>query len=277
MATRNTPVDQPEAATADAGAQQADDAEQSGQAATSGARMPSISSMIRYMAPDAIAERRRKARENFGRVTPLPNGVAEVADDSSKVAADAPPTARVSAPSPWARSRDGEIDKAALPSATMPIVPPTSSDVAGPEERDDAAAPRARDRRHTWLIVAICAAVAVVGPILMILVGRTRRPIEEGRGAATASVHAAATATPSASAPTPSASALPSAPSAASTVEHGTPEASALAATTPAARTSAPPPPSAPPRPPRRRPPQTPARDGGAAQPAPVSSDFVQE
>jgi serine/threonine-protein kinase len=263
MTTRNTPTDESEQML-QAGAQEADEAERSSQTAASGARMPSISSMIRYMAPDAIAERRRRARENFGRVTPLPNGVTKAPDDSPQPAADVPPAERVSAPSPWARSRDGEIDRAALPSAAMPVVPPTSSDVVPPIERPKAAGSGARERRNKWLIVAGCAAVAVLGPIVMIVAGSMRKPIEP-RGSGAASARAAESATATASVPVPATSA---------SVTPAPTDASSSAPTADTAPTGAAPPvtprtaPERPPAPPVRKAAPT-AADAGPPAPPP--------
>ena len=247
MTTRNTPTDESEP-TLEAGTQDANESERSSRAAASGARMPSVSSMVRYMSPDAIAERRRRARENFGRVTPVPNGVAKAPDDSAQIAANAPPAARVSAPSPWARSQGGEIDKAALPSAAMPVVPPTSSDVAPSPERRRGMGSGASVRRNMWPIVAVCAAVAVTAPIVVVVAGSTRKPIEQpGNGSAAASARAVATTMPSASAPTPAASSTAPAPavsSAAPTVHEEPSSVPAVSTVRPApapARTQAPP------------------------------------
>ncbi|APR78521.1 Hypothetical protein A7982_03868 [Minicystis rosea] len=131
------------------------------------------------MSPEAIAERRRKARENFGRVTPVPAGVQKTAGGPPAV--DMPAAERTSGPSPWAQRTGFEIDKAALPSATMPARTSSPSDLE-PTQDHKPAPPGAGSRRHTWIIVAVCTVVAVVGPLLMLMAGRMRAPVEQGGG-----------------------------------------------------------------------------------------------
>lgn len=222
MATRKTPTDMSEDAFNDARGGDKDTRD----------RMPSLTTVIRYMSPDAIAERRRKARENFGRVTPVPAGAEPVLDEAPH-ATDTPDAEPTSGPSPWAQA-GVEIDKAALPSATMPA---RTSDPADPEPaRDEKAAARGlHGRRHTWIIVAVCTVVAVVGPILMIIAGRTRRPVEEHGGVATASARPAAPAT-SPAPMSPSASVAP----ALTAVPSSAPTAAPAPSSVPAAVTARP-------------------------------------
>ena len=209
-------------------------------------RMPSVSSMIRYMSPEAIAERRKQARENFGRITPTPGDASEEAHDDPPEEQSTPIDERVSAPSPWALSNGAEIDPAVLPSATMPVNGAGPTEAPPPRPQPKVASPGQLRSRRTWIIVAICTVVAVVGPIVMVVAGHTRKPIEQ-HVSVPASVGAPEPAAPSASVPAPATSApvapaVPASPSSAPTADPA-----------PAAVTARPgPAPARPPAPPPR-------------------------
>lgn len=228
-------------------------------------RMPSVSSMIRYMSPEAIAERRKQARENFGRITPTPGVASEEAHDDPPEEQSTPIDERVSAPSPWAQSNGAGIDPAVLPSATMPVNGASSAETAPPRLHPKAAPPAQLRSRRTWTIVAICAVVAVVGPIVMVVAGHTRKPIEQ-HVSVPASAGAAERAAPSASVPAPATSA-PVAPAV-----TASPSSASTADPAPAAVTARPgpaPAPARPPAPPARTAAPTTVDAGPSAPPPP--------
>ena len=113
--------------------------------------VPDIAKVLEEHTPEAVTERRRKALELVDRPTP------------------APP--RVSAPSPWAQGAGGELDKAALPSATAPAV----EEQAGATE---AVAPPAGGvlARHSWRVVAACATVGAMVLLVAVLVEMGKAP-----------------------------------------------------------------------------------------------------
>ena len=112
---------------------------------------PAMAKVLEEHTPEAVTERRRKALELVDRPTP------------------APP--RVSAPSPWAQGAGGELDKAALPSATAPAV----EEQAGATE---AVAPPAGGvlARHSWRVVAACATVGAMVLLVAVLVEMGKAP-----------------------------------------------------------------------------------------------------
>lgn len=159
-------------------------------------RMPSLSTMVRYMSPEAIAERRRKARENFGRVTPVP---ANVASETAGVGVDSGGAEETleSAASPWERAPGRHFDVADLPSGARPPPDAGAGGRRSPAPRPASAA-RATPRavggraRATWIIVSVCVAIAVLGPLVMILLAARGTPAAgAGSGAAGPTVGAA--------------------------------------------------------------------------------------
>jgi hypothetical protein len=209
--------------------------------------IPSLATVLQYTSPEATAERRRKARENFGRPTPVP--ATEAKDDSQRSPPDGPlDPDHVSVPSPWAAQAPGlEIDPAALPSAGAPAANSAPAAMAPKvaSTRSAGAVQHARQRaRKTWIIVGVCVAIAVVAPILMVAIAMSRNPAGQGAGtpaSATASVTAMRNTAGGTSAPMPP---QPN-PTAAATVEPTAPTPSMASSGAP----HAPAPSSAPPSP----------------------------
>jgi hypothetical protein len=124
--------------------------------------LPKLSTIMHYTSPEVTAERRRQARENFGRQTPVPQGEGPPITNQP----DDEPTR----PSPWGQP-SATIDKSQLPSAMPPACESTlpTSTAAAEVEPAQVALPRAIPR--SWLLVRICILVAILAPVITVLAG----------------------------------------------------------------------------------------------------------
>ena len=117
---------------------------------------PSLATLLAYVDPAAMEARRQKARENFGRGTPIP-GLVEVDPTLPTGVAREPP--EPDGPSPWVEAEaPSQLDVSALPSAAGPPLTPAA---AGPARVAAAAPARPQRRAPVSVIVGVLLGLAV--------------------------------------------------------------------------------------------------------------------
>jgi hypothetical protein len=164
--------------------------------------MPDVAKVLRDNQPAAFAERER-------------NALAKLREEGLIERFTPEPTARVSAPSPWAKdSADGagaKIDKAALPSANAPVAPAEEPQVT------TVAKPKTAVRRWpvSWKVMAGGAllTVAALGMLVGMIVMHVKEPADKAPAMPSATAMPSTTAMEEA---VPNAWAIPSAEATAS-------------------------------------------------------------